>query len=96
MKVLNDLIAKVGNDKVLHFVCGWLISLVINVVIILEQLPLSNGEILGYALIGPAICIFLEFMKECILDKEFDKKDIIATAIGIACAYLTIIIGVIL
>lgn len=96
MKVLDDLITKVGNDKVLHFICGWLISLVISVVIILEQLPLTNGDILSYGIIGPAVCIFIEVMKESIFDDKFDKKDIIATVIGIACAYLTILVGVLI
>jgi hypothetical protein len=70
MKLTNSLVEKFGTDKLLHFlVTAWLVSEV---------------KIFGISavIIVFIFIIILGFIKELILDNQFDTKDIIASFIG--------------
>ena len=70
MKLLDDVIEKVGIDKVLHFLGGgWITSM------------FSPFGWVGI-IIGIVITIILSFIKEQFLDSFFDWKDICAAFIG--------------
>lgn len=70
MKILNNIIDKVGSDKVMHFLLGgWLVSMGV-----------------AYGIIGTIIMflfmIGISYLKEKKLDDTFDIKDIYAAVIG--------------
>lgn len=70
MKLTNTLVEKFGADKLLHFlVTAWLVS---------------EAKIFGISavIIVFIFIIILGFIKELILDNQFDTKDIIASFIG--------------
>lgn len=70
MKLLDNVIEKIGVDKVLHFLGGgWLTSI------------FSPFGWVGI-IIGIAVTIILSFIKELFLDSFFDWKDICAACIG--------------
>lgn len=82
MKILNDFIAKVGEDKVLHFaIGGWAVSAVY---------PLGINAI-GITFL---IVMILSFIKEQYLDDNFDVGDIVASFIGSFISFLIYILAI--
>lgn len=70
MKLIDNIIEKIGSDKVLHFLGGgWITSI------------FSPFGWIGI-IIGIAVTIILSFIKEQFLDSFFDWKDIYAACIG--------------
>lgn len=70
MKVVDYIVNKVGQDKVLHFLGGaWITSMFT---------PLSWVGVV----IGIILTMTLSYIKEKYLDDSFDKYDIIAAGIG--------------
>lgn len=70
MKLIDKIINKMGNDKVMHFLLGgWLVSLGIPYGIIITI-------IMFIFMIG------ISYIKEKYLDASFDKKDIYAAILG--------------
>lgn len=71
----------IGIDKVLHFLVGALISFcVANVAAWQEGMEIGNvwlGSVMGIA-----ATMVLEFIKEFVIDKVADWKDILATFLG--------------
>lgn len=70
-KLLNNLINKIGTDKLLHcFLAGWLTAL-----------GFFFGTLWGVVVIG--VLTILSFVKEWYIDPECDYLDIVAAVIGI-------------
>ena len=70
MKLIDNIIEKIGTDKALHFLGGgWITSI------------FSPFGWIGI-IIGIAVTIILSFIKEQFLDSFFDWKDICAASIG--------------
>ncbi|MBR2456110.1 MAG: hypothetical protein IKB31_02975 [Bacteroidaceae bacterium] len=70
MKVLNNLISKVGYDKVAHFaIAGWLVS---------------AASAYGFKWMAIVfVCVMLlSVIKEALLDEKFDWGDIVSAALG--------------
>lgn len=81
MKLLDNIINKFGNDKVLHFVVGgWLTALFALFGII----PM---------VIGVVVTALISFIKEKYLDTEFDKNDIFAALIGSGISVVVFLIS---
>lgn len=96
MNKLTEFIAKVGMDKIAHFGVGGLLTAMITFVVILQDFgSLSMGMIIASPIIGTIVTMFLEFIKEKFFDDEFNKKDVVATLIGCAMVFLSVIIGAI-
>ena len=70
MKKLNELIGKVGYDKVVHFaIAGWAVSA-------------ASAYGFKWMVIVFTCVMLLSVIKEALLDKKFDWGDIAATFIG--------------
>ena len=70
MKKLNELISKVGYDKVAHFaIAGWLVS---------------AASAYGFKWMAIVfVCVMLlSVIKEALLDEKFDWGDIVAACLG--------------
>lgn len=94
MKALDNLINKVGNDKVLHFLCGAWICALVTFVTILQEDNLNSLEKVGSVLIGTVIVIILSVIKELIMDEKADWMDVSAALGGCATIFSTVALGV--
>lgn len=94
MKILDDFLAKVGTDKVLHFFGGGFICSLISFVVILQEPTLTWWQKIAAVTIGTVIVLILSIWKEWLLDKKFDWWDIFAAMTGCLWVYLAVGIGV--
>ena len=89
----NDFIAKVGQDKVMHFLSGGVITAFITLILALQE-----GEIgwftLGFTVVGFVVTLFFALFKELVIDITFDKKDLVATLLGTLPIFLATFLGV--
>lgn len=81
MKVIDDLLAKIGTDKCLHFFGGGFLCAIMTLVCLLQDGVFTNRMIFGSVLIGTIAVIFVSVIKE-IADGKFDWKDILAAILG--------------
>lgn len=82
MKLIDDFINKIGNDKLLHFLMGFCISATFLLLCFL-----SNPEMIGtyeqiYAYVISFIIVGLISVIKEFFDNVFDNKDIFAAEIG--------------
>lgn len=70
MVALENLIQKVGNDKVLHFLGGGFICSLISFVVILQESGLTALEQVSAVLIGTIFVLILSVIKELIADDK--------------------------
>lgn len=93
MKLVDDLIKKIGNDKLLHFLVGFCISAVILLVYFLFYPETIGTYEQAYAYIPSFIIVgFVSVVKE-FFDNVFDNKDIFAAEIGAVIPVLISLIG---
>lgn len=78
MKKLNDLISKIGGDKVMHFLVGMVV--VANFALLGGQADF-NRVLMG-GLIGVVVNVVLQLAKEWWLDDEVDYADVVYGGIG--------------
>lgn len=90
---IDDFLVKVGTDKVLHFLSGALICAFITLVVLLQD-AVSGWVAVAVPLVGTLFAVFLALFKELALDTGFDKKDVLATALGSLPIFLATLIGV--
>ena len=82
MKLIDNLIKKIGNDKLLHFLVGFCISAVVLLLYFLfcpETIGIYEqvyAYILSFIIVG-----FVSVVKE-FFDNTFNNKDIFAAEIG--------------
>lgn len=93
MKLIDNFISKVGNDKILHFLIGNLITSCITFIVLIQE-NLTRFETLLAVIPAAIITAFVAVIKEK-LDDVFNKKDFIATILGIIPTVVCIFIGVI-
>lgn len=93
MKELDDLVKKLGNDKVLHFLCGSWICALVTIVTILQEDNLNLLEKVGSVLIGTVIVIILSVIKELIMDEEADWMDVLASFLGCIPVFVCVGLG---
>lgn len=94
---MNDLINKIGLDKIAHFGIGAAIYAFITFMFVFSMpidntLELNWGFVLFYPLIGYWLVGILAFFKE-LDDFTPDKKDFFASLLGCVFVHLGIIIG---
>lgn len=94
MEIINKIINKFGNDKVLHFLTGGLICSFITFVVILQEQNLSYIDKIASVLTGTIDVFVLSFIKEVIIDTDFNWKDILASIIGCVPIFIAVCIGV--
>lgn len=93
MKVLDNLISKVGNDKVLHFLGGCSICSFISFIVILQESGLTPLEKVSSVLIGTVFVLILSVLKELIADDKADWMDVISSILGCVPVYIAVGIG---
>lgn len=93
MKALDNLINKVGNDKVLHFLGGGFICSLVSFVVILQESGLTAWEKVSDVLIGTIFVLILSVLKELIADDESDWYDVLAAVLGCIPVYIAVGLG---
>lgn len=93
MKAINDFLAKVGTDKVLHFFGGGFLCAILAMISLLQDGVFTNRMIFGSILIGTIAVIFVSVIKE-IADGKFDWKDILAAVLGCVVIFMAAAVGV--
>ena len=81
MKLMNKLVEKFGADRLLHFfVAAWIVA---------------ECKSYGVApmLLGFVVIVFLAVVKEYVLDKTGDYKDILCSMLGGVFSILLFIVG---
>ena len=82
MKLIDDLISKVSNDKLLHFLVGFCISAVVLLFYFLIRPETIGTYEQAYAYILSFIIVgFISVVKE-FFDDAFDDEDIFAAEVG--------------
>lgn len=89
----DELVSKIGQDKILHFLVGSLITAFMTLVIGLQE-PEIGWSTMSAPVIGLVVTAFFGFVKEKIVDTEFDVKDLIATVLGSVPIFLATFLGV--
>lgn len=93
MKALDNLIGKLGNDKVLHFLGGGFICSFISFVVILQESGLTEWEKVSAVLIGTVFVLILSVLKELIADDKADWYDVLAAILGCVPVFIAVAIG---
>lgn len=94
MKIIDNLIGKVGYDKVFHYLGGGFICSLISFVVILQENSLSSLRKIAAVSIGTIVVFILSLMKELFFDKETDWKDVLASVLGCLPVFIAVAIGV--
>ena len=74
----NELITKIGVDKILHFSVGATIALSVTLILCFVG---SISNVIPYSIIGTNVSVICGVVKE-ICDSEFNKEDFLATMFG--------------
>lgn len=93
---MNKFIEKIGMDKVAHFGVGGLITALITIALIgqdLDILVLSPWRMLLYPFAGSVVTALVSVVKELFFDAERDWKDMYAALIGSATVFVASTIG---
>lgn len=92
---MNNLINKIGIDKITHFSMGGLICALFTFIFLLQDFnTLEAWQILLLPLIGTVVTFVLSIIKEFIIDEVVDWKDIIAGMLGCVPVYIAVGIGI--
>lgn len=95
MKELDDLLQKVGVDKVLHLLVGaWICAMFTLVSILQEGCDLLWWQTLLMSLAGTLAALFLSVIKEIFLDDKPDWKDVLWAFYGCLTVIVAVGIGV--
>ena len=93
--IMNELIEKIGIDKLCHYGLGGEITAFVAVVAMLQEMPLTNiWEALYYPIMGIVVTIIVEILKEYVIDKKADKMDFLWTMLGAFTVFMAFLIGV--
>lgn len=92
---MNNLINKIGIDKITHFSMGGLICALFTFIFLLQDFnTLEVWQVLLLPLIGTVVTFVLSIIKEFIIDEVVDWKDIIAGMLGCVPVYIAVGIGI--
>lgn len=94
MKALDNLINKLGNDKVLHFLGGCSICSFVSFIVILQESGLTPLEKVSSVLIGTVFVLILSVLKEIIADEKADWYDVLASILGCVPVFFSVGLGV--
>ena len=94
---MNNFIEKIGMDKVAHFGIGGLITALVTIALIgqdLGILVLSPWRMLLYPFAGVVVTAFVSVIKEVFFDEMRDWKDLWAALAGCAMVFIAVFVGV--
>lgn len=89
----NELITKIGVDKILHFAIGGLIVALFTLPIALQE-PEINTTTLLTPLAGTVVVAIFSWFKEAAIDDEFSWEDILASVLGAIPVFIATALGV--
>lgn len=92
---MDEILNKIGTDKVLHFLVGAVIAFSVSNMMMLQEGTVGTDN-LWVAIGGIVVAMIFEFFKEFIIDSKPDWKDILATFLGGAFVFVVNAFGILL
>lgn len=92
MKLLDNILAKFGTDKILHHVLGSLICALISIACILQD-GTNKCDAFIYTTIGSILVLVVSIIKELYLDDKSDWKDVVWAMAGCLWVYASVSLG---
>lgn len=89
----NELITKIGVDKLLHFSIGGLITALFTIVATLQE-GYVDTSIIAFPFIGLIPVAMFSWFKEAVIDSEFSWMDILASVLGAVPVFIATALGV--
>ena len=89
----NELITKIGVDKLLHFSIGVLITALLTITVVLQE-GYVDASIIAFPFIGLIPVAILSWFKEVVIDDEFSWMDILASVLGAVPVFIATALGV--
>lgn len=96
---MNKLIEKIGMDKIAHFGVGGLITALLTIVCILQDLDIlaiAPWRAVLYPIVGTLVTAFVSVLKELLMDSASDWKDVVYAMIGCATVFIASFAGVLM
>lgn len=91
----NELVTKIGLDKILHFAVGGLITSIVTILILLQLNEVGSDTVVA-VLAGTVVTLMLSVLKEYAIDDGDDWKDILASVLGSVPVFIAVCIGMII
>lgn len=95
MKLLDNFLAKVGVDKILHHVVGALICALFTFVFILQD-AIFDWTPVAVPVIGTVVVLFLSIVKEYAFDDKADWMDVVWAMLGSLWIFAAVAAGFLL
>lgn len=89
----NELITKIGVDKLLHFSIGGLITALLTIIVVLQN-GYVDASIIAFPFIGLIPVAILSWFKEEVIDDDFSWMDILASVLGAVPVFIATALGV--
>lgn len=89
----NELITKIGVDKLLHFSIGGLITALLTIIVVLQE-DYVDASIIAFPFIGLIPVAILSWFKEAVIDDDFSWMDILASVLGAVPVFIATALGV--
>ena len=89
----NELITKIGVDKLLHFSFGGLIAALLTIIVVLQD-GYVDASIIAFPFIGLIPVAILSWFKEEVIDDDFSWMDILASVLGAVPVFIATALGV--
>lgn len=89
----NELITKIGVDKILHFSIGGFIVALFTIVATLQE-GVIDATTIAFPFIGLIPVAMLSWFKEAVIDDEFSWMDILASVLGAVPVFIATALGV--
>lgn len=89
----NELMVKIGVDKILHFCLGGFITALFTIPMILQEAEITETAI-AFPIVGTMFVAGASFIKEILVDGEFNKKDILWSVLGCIPVFIVCALGI--
>lgn len=89
----NELITKIGIDKILHFSIGGFIVALFTIITTLQE-GVINANTIAFPFIGLIPVAVFSWFKEKVVDDEFRWMDILASVLGAVPVFIATALGV--
>lgn len=89
----NELITRIGVDKILHFSIGGFIVALFTIVAILQE-GVVDARMIAAPFIGLVPVAMFSWFKEAVIDDEFSWMDILASVLGAVPVFIATALGV--
>ena len=89
----NELITKIGVDKILHFSIGGFIVALFTITATLQE-GVINATTIAFPFMGLIPVAMFSCLKEAVIDDEFSWMDILASVLGAVPVFIATALGV--